>query len=73
MDCIKPEVLPVLSDVKRSSGDVTQAHVWILIAACRGNNFHSFLITLDLPATRRESSEMTEKRQGPSPKVYTYS
>ena len=56
MDRIKQEVLSVLSDVKRSSGDITQAHVWILIAACRGNNFRSFLVTLDLSLTRRESS-----------------
>ena len=56
MDRIKQEVLSVLSDVKRSSGDITQAHVWILIAACRGNNFRSFLVTLDLSLTRRESN-----------------
>ena len=67
MDRIKQEVLSVLSDVKRSSGDITQAHVWILIAACRGKNFRSFLVTLDLTVTRTESSEMTEKRQEPSP------
>lgn len=66
MDRIKQEVLSVLSDVKRSSGDITQAHVWILIAACRGNNFRRFLVTLDLTVLRRESSEMTGKGQGPS-------
>lgn len=66
MDRIKQEVLSVFSDVKRSSGDITQAHVWILIAACRGNNFRRLLVTLDLTVTRRESSEMTGKGQGPS-------